>query len=191
MLMSLWSMELAILLTALIFLVFMNVLLLSLMISALQHVPFVPSSKKARQIMLSAVKINPGHRVYDLGCGDGRLVIEAAKKFGARATGFEISPFVYLLGRIKNYCNGSPAEIKMKNFFKVNLSDADVIFCYLFPKVMKKLGEKFTNELKPGTKIVSNAFRIENWTPIQSFPTRTDKPNSFLIHVYEVGKQNI
>lgn len=93
--------------------------------------------------------LKKGKKVYDLGCGDGRLVIGAAKIAGVTGVGFEISPPVYLLAFIfRNLLNGFIATIYFKSFWNKDLSDADVVFLYLLPKAMKKLVEKFNKELK-------------------------------------------
>ena len=125
--------------------------------------PFVPSNRKTIKKMLEVAKIKKGERVIDLGCGDGRIVIAAEKRFGARAEGYEVSIFVWLLAQMNRLLKLSPVKIYRRNFFKADLSKADVIFCYLLPEVMEKLSPKFKKELKKGARVVSASFRLPGW----------------------------
>jgi SAM-dependent methyltransferase len=184
-------MELLIAIFALLLIVFIMLFIISMLYYGMRYVPYVPSNKKCVKLMLEAADIKPGQKVYDLGCGDGRLVIAAQKTHGAIATGYEIAPFVYLLAHIRKRLAGSSATIKKKNLFKENLSNADVVFCYLFPRLMNKLKKKFEAELKPGAKVISNAFTIEGWKEVSTLQTRQDKPDTFLIRIYEMGKSNL
>ena len=130
--------------------------------------PWVPSSKKDVFNILEAATIKEGDVIYDLGSGDGRIIINAAKKYPIKkAIGIEISPFFYLISWLQILLAGlgSKVKVKLANFYKVNLSDANVVICYLFPKEMKKLADKFQKELKPDTRVVSLAFPIVNWQP--------------------------
>lgn len=129
--------------------------------------PFVPTPMKAVEKMLRIARLKKGEKVYDIGCGDGRIVYLAAKKFGADATGFELSPFVYLLARVRHFFWKSGAKVKFANFKTRDLSDADVIFCYLLPETLARLETKLSRELKPGARIISYAFPISPWKEIK------------------------
>ncbi|MEK9143613.1 MAG: hypothetical protein AAB481_03225 [Patescibacteria group bacterium] len=113
--------------------------------------PFVRSNKKAVNAMIRLAKIKPGMRVYDLGSGDGTLLLRAAQK-GATAIGFEINPFLVLLSRLRRL------RVYWKNFWHADLSKADVIFVYLLPWRMKSLEKLLLTKCKPGTLVVSNSF---------------------------------
>lgn len=132
--------------------------------------PFVPTPMKAVEKMLKIGKLKKGDKVYDIGCGDGRVVYMAAKKYGADATGFELSPFIYMLARIRHLFWRSKAKVKFANFKSKDLSDADVIFCYLLPDTLTKLEPKLSRELKPGARVISYAFPMAPWQEVKKHP---------------------
>jgi SAM-dependent methyltransferase len=126
--------------------------------------PFVPTPSRVLHRMIELADIKPGEKVYDLGCGDGRLVIEANKKHHARAVGIEISPLAYLLARLRAFASGADVTFILGNFLDYNISDADVVFCYLLEGHMKKLQDKFKT-LKKDCRIVCHQFEIPGWEP--------------------------
>jgi len=127
--------------------------------------PWVPTPILAVRRMVIEANLKKGKKIYDLGCGDGRLLIESTKK-GATAVGYEISPLVYIAGFLR--CLFYPnATILLKSFWREDISDADVVFFYLLPKSIKSLLEKFRKELKKGTLIISYAFEIKDLKPIK------------------------
>jgi len=137
--------------------------------------PFVPTPIHAVKKMLKIGKIKKGDKVYDIGCGDGRFVHLASKKYGAKAVGFELSPIVYMIARIRKLLWRSKAKIKFADFKRQNLSDADIIFCYLLPDTLKRLGPKLLKELKPGAKIISYAFPVIALERIKKYPKEAEK----------------
>jgi ribosomal protein L11 methylase PrmA len=124
---------------------------------------FVPTSKEKIEKVLDLVQMEKGSLVVDLGCGDGRFLIAAEKRYGVKAIGYEINITAYLLARLKLILNGSQAKVFWKDFFRADLSSADYIFCYLFPDAFLPLKRKFDKELKPGCTIVSCDYPIEDW----------------------------
>lgn len=131
--------------------------------------PFEPSRKRAVEKMLKLADIKKGDKMADLGSGEGRLVIEFAKK-GAEAHGFEINPALVLLSKRKiatRKLNGK-AFIHLKNFWKVDLSKFDIITLFQINYVMPKLEEKILKEMKKGSKIVSNTWKFPNLKPKKS-----------------------
>jgi SAM-dependent methyltransferase len=132
----------------------------------LRDVPYVPTPGNVVQSMLKLGGVHDRDIVYDLGCGDGRIVIEAARR-GARGVGVDID-----LQRIRECLdNATRAGVRDRvkfirgSFFDVDLGDATVVMLYLLPGINVKLRPKLLWELKPGTRIVSNYFEIGDWQP--------------------------
>jgi SAM-dependent methyltransferase len=141
----------------------MALVLIPTIMALINGAPFVPTPMEAVEKVLELAKIKDGEKIYDIGCGDGRMVYLAAKKYGAKATGFELSPLVYCIARVRHFFWRSKAKIKFANFKSKNLSDADVIVCYLLPDTLARLQEKLDRELKTGARVVSYAFPVGNW----------------------------
>lgn len=128
--------------------------------------PWFPTWSQDIARFLSLAEIKKGDKFYDLGCGNGKLVFAAAGA-GARAVGFEISLLPYLLGLAGSF-GVKDARIKYKNFWKADISDADIVYCFLTPKVNPKAREKFEKELRPGTKIIAYTWPIEGWKALKT-----------------------
>lgn len=122
--------------------------------------PYVTTSKNTMRAMLGLAKIRPGERVYDLGCGDGRLVFAAAKQ-GAIATGYEMSVPAYLLAKIRSWMHPR-STIRYGNLWKQDYRNTDVIFCYFLKDTMQDFEARIWPILKPGCRVVSHAFRMKN-----------------------------
>ena len=146
--------------------------------------PYVPTPMDRVKKMVALAKIKPGQVVYDIGCGDGRFVYVAANEYGAKATGIELSPVVYLLAIVRKFFWKSKAKIIFADFKMRNLSDADIIFCYLLPDTLKKIQPSLNKQLKPGTKIFSYSFEIPTWKLIHQ-EERNPEMNLGPVFVYE------
>ena len=122
--------------------------------------PWVPTSMKTVRRMLTMAEVGPGDPVYDLGCGDGRTIVTAARRYGARAVGIEIDPLRYLWCQMLITVLGLRDRVQLVygDFFNEDLSDADVVTCYLLQSTNEKLEGKLRQELSPGTRVVSNTF---------------------------------
>ncbi|HEY2922508.1 MAG TPA: methyltransferase domain-containing protein [Candidatus Binatia bacterium] len=129
-------------------------------------VPYVPSPEYVVDKMIELAGVKKGDVVYDLGSGDGRIVIAAAKK-GARAVGFEIDPDLVTESRANIQKAGvqESAEIRNQDILTVDLSAASVVTMYLLPDVNLKLRPNLLSQLKPGSRIVSHSFDMGDWKP--------------------------
>jgi cyclopropane fatty-acyl-phospholipid synthase-like methyltransferase len=126
-----------------------------------------PSEPEIVNAMIKLAQVNKRDIVYDLGCGDGRIVIEAARQTGARGVGIDIDP-----QRIRESNeNAAKARVKKRvtfkteDIFEANISKASVVMLYLWPHVNLKLRPKLLAELKPGTRIVSHSHTMGDWKP--------------------------
>lgn len=148
-------------------------------------VPFISTNKKDFQAILEAVDLKSNETIYDLGCGKAHLLIYANKKFGASGVGYELTLWPYLWAKLKIYLTKSKVEVFRQNFFKADLKNADVVFCYLFPEVMAKLESKFERELKPGSRVVSYAFKLPTKLADKTVITNNDNTELGKIYVYK------
>jgi predicted RNA methylase len=110
--------------------------------------------------MLTMAEVGPDDTLYDLGCGDGRIIVTAARRYGARAVGIELDPLRFVWCQILITVLGLRDRVRIVygDFFKQDLSPASVVSCYLLSVTNKKLEVKFKSELKPNTRVVSNYF---------------------------------
>ncbi|MPZ78007.1 MAG: methyltransferase domain-containing protein [Deltaproteobacteria bacterium] len=129
-------------------------------------VPFVPTPQEVVDKMIELGGVKKGDVVYDLGSGDGRIVITAAKK-GARAVGFDVDGDLVKESRenIRKAGVEKLAEIKQQDILTVDLSPATVVTMYLLPDVNLKLKPNLLKQLKPGSRVVSHAFDMGEWKP--------------------------
>jgi len=127
-----------------------------------QGAMFHPSARVRVRTFLDHVPMKAGDLLVDIGCGDGRVLREAKQRYGIRALGFEVNPLAYILARLRTL-GVEGIEVRWGNFWKVNIRDADVVFCYLFPDVMERLARKLETELRPGTRVISCNFPLPGW----------------------------
>lgn len=146
--------------------VFVAVLAVTLIQHLFLTVPFIPTPQPVVEAMITAADIRGNETVYDLGAGDARLLIAAKKKYpGITAKGCELVWVVWLLARLRIWNAGENVALSRESLFTVDVSDADVVFLYLFPSMMHKLEARFDRMLKPGTRVVSHGFRFSARTP--------------------------
>lgn len=128
----------------------------------------IPAHKKGIAKALELADIKPNEIFYDLGCGDGRVVADAVKKYGCYGVGYELVLPYCLLARLRAKISGigNKTEFRCENIFSSDIENADVIFCFLTPKLMEKVGEYASKKkLKNRARIISYAFSIKNRMP--------------------------
>jgi hypothetical protein len=146
--------------------------------------PWWTTNRKISRKICKLAGLTRKDKFYELGSGEGTTVIVAAKEFGADCVGIEIDPARNLIAKIRITLGGLSKKITLKrtNFFKVNLSEATVVYAYLVPKALLRLKPKFDNELRPGTLVVSFHY------PIPYYPMiKEDKKDQLFL--YRVPKK--
>jgi precorrin-6B methylase 2 len=141
------------------------------------HDVFVPTPQDVVEHMLEVAKVKRDDLVYDLGCGDGRIVVTAAKKYGCRAAGYDIDPECVRmsLANVRKSDVARLVTIERKDVFTLDLSGADVVALYLLPRTSQRLLPQLAT-LKPGARIVSHAFDLPGLQPdrIVTFTSQED-----------------
>jgi SAM-dependent methyltransferase len=132
-------------------------------------VPYVPTPQEVVDRMLELAQVKKGDVVYDLGSGDGRIVVTAAKKYGVRAIGFEIDPerIKESTENIKKAGVGHLVEIRQQDIRTVDLSPASVLTMYLLPEVNLLIRPNISKQMKPGSRVVSHDFDMGDWKPLK------------------------
>jgi ribosomal protein L11 methylase PrmA len=130
---------------------------------------YVPTPEEVVDAMLQVAKVTKADVVYDLGTGDGRIPVTAAKKYGARGVGIDIDPQRIKEANENVQKNGVADKVRIlqADLFEANISEATVVTLYLLPSLNQKLMPKLMKDLKPGTRIVSHAFDMGEWKPEQ------------------------
>ncbi len=165
------------------FLVLIVVLLISISWTNIRGAPWVPTSMRMVHKMLEMAEVGPDDLLYDLGCGDGRVIISAARRYGARAVGIEIDPLRYVWCQMLVIILGLQGRVKIiyGDLFSQDLSKANVVTCYLLQGTNKKLEEKLKLELNPGARVISNTFTF----PGLHLVRQDERGELFLYHLGE------
>jgi len=147
--------------------------------------PWWRTNKKIAEAIITSAKITKDDFIYDLGCGDGTLLITAGKQIRARGVGVEIDPARVLVARLRVLGGKLRGRVVIKrgDLFKENISEASVVVVYLVPKTLRRLENKFRTELREGTRVVSFVYPIEYFPEVAS-----DKKNQ--VYVYAVAKKS-
>ena len=151
-------------------------------------VPYVPTPMEVVQKMLDLAKVGSDDVVYDLGSGDGRIVIMAAEKYGAQAVGVELDEqrFKESSALIEERGLGKRAKIVRANLFETDLHPATVLTLYLLPSVNQRLRPRLENELRPGARVVSHNFSMEGWKPDQVVTVNSENNMSHTVYLYHL-----
>jgi SAM-dependent methyltransferase len=148
-------------------------------------VPYVPTTEAAVQEMLKLAGVKKSDVVYDLGCGDGRIVITAAKTYGSRGVGIDINPV--RIGEAKENAKKAGVEnlvrFEENDLFQADIHEASVVTLFLLPNINLKLRPKLLQDLKPGTRVVSNTFDMGDWKAEKETDVgNSDDEDSYLSH---------
>ena len=146
----------------------------------------VPAHKKGIGKALELAEIKPGEKFYDLGCGDGRVLVKAVKKYDCYGVGYELVFPYYLLAKARAKLSGisDKIDVRCKNFFKADLQNADVIFCFLTPRLMQKIGKLLKEtEIKKGARLVSYGFSIKDMEPVEKIKHSKENWNIYLYKI--------
>jgi ribosomal protein L11 methylase PrmA len=141
---------------------FLACLLISLVALLFTRVPYVNTPRGYCEKILDNIDV-AGFTIYDLGCGDGYFLSQCAKKGAKKCVGYELSPMAYLSASKKILTR--PISIKFGDFFKADISRADIIYIYLVKTVLAKLSPKLKSEVKPGTRIITVGSPLIDWEP--------------------------
>jgi cyclopropane fatty-acyl-phospholipid synthase-like methyltransferase len=162
-----------------------------------EEIPFVPSPIEVVDRMLQMAEVRKGDVVYDLGSGDGRIVIRAAKRYGVRAVGIEMDSSLIEKARKAAEAEGVShlVEFREEDALQTNLSSATVVTLYMLPWFNEAMKPNFRKYLKPGSRIVAHDFGIEGWKPDKSetLPEPEKQPSGRLhyhtIHLWRIETQ--
>jgi SAM-dependent methyltransferase len=150
----------------------LSLAVLLLQVARPPDVPFVPSSPAVIDAMLRAAEVTASDIVYDLGCGDGRILIEAARRYGARGVGIDIDAGLIETARTAAAAAGVADKVTFRvgDLFAADVREATVVTLYLLPSMNARLAPMLRRQLRPGARVVSNSFDMGDWTPTARIP---------------------
>ena len=151
-------------------------------------VPYVPTPQAVVDRMLELAEVKKGDVVYDLGSGDGRIVVTAAKKYGVKAIGFEIDPqrIKESHENIKKAGVENLVEIRQQDIRTVDLSAATVLTMYLLPEVNLMIRPNIWKQMKPGSRVVSHDFDMGDWKPLKTEHIKDDSSWDHTLYLWHV-----
>jgi SAM-dependent methyltransferase len=172
-------------------------LLAGILLAACQTVPadrgidviYVPTPYETVEAMLALGEVKPGDVVYDLGSGDGRIPIEAARRFGVRGVGIDISAERIAEARANARAAGVTGLVRFRrqDLFTADFREASVVTLYLLPELNERLKPRLLGELRPGTRIVSHAWDMGDWVPEKTVPVA----EGFSIYLWRVPERPV
>ena len=152
------------------------------------EVPFVPTPPDVIDRMLEMAQVKSGDVIYDLGSGDGRIVIQAAKRYGVRGVGIEIDPDLVQKARDNAFREkvDKLVEFRAQDALTVDVSPATVVTLYMLPEFNAKLRPIFDRQLKPGARVVSHDFEIQGWVPDKVESIKGSFLHDHIIYLFEI-----
>jgi hypothetical protein len=124
--------------------------------------PFVPAPQAAVEAALTLAEVGPKDTLLDWGAGDGRVIVAAARR-GARAVGYELSPFVWVLAWVRLRVTRSRARLRLADASRADLSDVSVVFLFLVPRTHAVVARHLRSRLRPGARVITYAFPLPGW----------------------------
>jgi predicted RNA methylase len=150
-------------------------LIVPMVIGAVYGAPWVPTPKRAVERMLEIAELKGNEKIIDPGCGDGRILFTAAKLYpNITAVGYELFFIPYLFAKVHSWFVPN-VTVHFADSRYVELSDFDVLLCYMLPETLAKLGPIWQKKLKKDAKVISYAFHVANWEPVKILPRIPEK----------------
>lgn len=146
-------------------------------LGAILGAPYVPTLTKSGNDLLDMVDLKNGATIIDLGSGDGAFALQAARR-GYKVIGYEINPILVIVARLRTLKYRKQVTIYLRDFWRVDLPEADAIYVFLIDRYMQKLGDKLNSEIKKPTLVVSHVFKIPGIKPLKENQNAT---------VYKIG----
>lgn len=145
-------------------------------------IAFIPTPDDAIEALLSWIPLSDGDRLYDLGCGDGRLLLRAAQRYGLTGVGIDIDPAQIAIAQRAAQQAGVADRIRFRqeNLFESAFQDATVVFVYLLPHLNLKLRPRLWAQLRPGARVISHQFDMGDWPPDDVFKLEPSEEDSTL-----------
>lgn len=154
--------------------------LMLLTFSFLKGAPYVPTRNKDFDKVFYKIDIKKGSNVVDLGCGDGRVLFYLAKKYQVNGFGYDINPWLISWAKIISKIKEYDLQFKREDVRNADLKNADIIYIYLFPKLIEELKEKLTQQTKKEVIIISHAFRIKELNNFKEIENNGEKFKTFI-----------
>jgi SAM-dependent methyltransferase len=153
---------------------------------------YVPTPQELVDQMLELAEVTSDDVVYDLGCGDGRIVVTAAKKYGCKAVGFDIDPVrvAESLDNVRQNKVEHLVDIRQENIFKLDLSEASVVTLYLLPELNVRLVPQL-EKMKPGSRIVSHSFAMQGFEPDKVVKQRVEGSRPPLLYLWTIPLKKV
>lgn len=143
------------------------------------RVPYVRSKTEDTLKVLRAARLKDGQVFYELGSGDGRVIFLAEELAKVQAVGFELTPWVHYMAKFHAWKKGSKVRLLREDFFAASWHEADVVYCYLYPPLMRSVETKFLEETKPGSVLISRDFKLPHLQPVEEV-VFNEKHNAFI-----------